>query len=138
MSVINMQTIRYINLLDQESRVKTRKCFVYNNTIIFAVPENQISKAIGPNALNVKKVQEKLGKRIRIIKEAAGAGDASRFVEDIVEPIKFKSLEIKDNEMMISAGSMQNKASLLGRNKRRYEEIKQIVSDTFNLELKII
>ena len=35
MAIINMQTMRYINLLDKASNVKTRKCFVYNNTIYF-------------------------------------------------------------------------------------------------------
>ena len=65
MSTINIQTMRYINLLDSTSRVKTRKCFVYNNTIIFAVPSELMSRAIGPNASNIHYLQEKLGKRIR-------------------------------------------------------------------------
>ena len=57
MTVINMQTMRYLNLLDKESRVRTTTCFVYNNTIIFAVPPYLVSRAIGPNALNTKKLQ---------------------------------------------------------------------------------
>ena len=67
MSIINMQTIRYINLLDRASNVKTSKCYTYNNAIIFAVPKNLVSKAIGPDASNVRLIQEKLGKRVRII-----------------------------------------------------------------------
>ena len=137
MSVIDMQTMRYINLLDRASQVKTRKCFVYNGTIIFAVPGNMVSQAIGPDAINIRRLQEKIGKRIRIVREAASSYDAERFVQDIVMPAKFKSIEIKENELIISAGSVQNKATLLGRNKKRFEELKTIVEDTFGLELKV-
>ncbi len=138
MSVINMQTMRYINLLDKTSRVKTRRCFLYNNSIIFAVPKALMSKAIGADASNIKKLQEKLSKRVRIIKEPVNEEDAQRFISDLVTPIKFKSLEIKDKEMIISAGGTQNKAALIGRNKGRLMELKQIVEDVCNLSLKII
>ena len=137
MSVINIQTMHYINLLDTASRVKTRKCYAYNGMIIFAVPRQFLSQAIGPNASNIKFMNDKLGKRIRIIEEATGLTDAQRFVADIVSPVGFKSLEIKDGVFVLTAG-MQSKAALLGRNKRRYEELRQILKDTFNLELKIV
>ena len=138
MTTIDMQTMRYINLLDRASRVKTRKCFVYNNTIIFAVPRMLMSQAIGPDAMHVKNLREQLGKRIKIISEPQGIGDAIRFIEDIIEPVRFKSLDIVDNTMVITSGSQQTKAALLGRNKIRLEELKRIIQDNFELELKVI
>lgn len=133
-----MQTMRYINLLDRTTRVKTSKCFIYNNTIIFAVPKFMLAKAIGPDALYIKQIQEQLGKRVRIIKEAEGTQDAEKFIQDVVFPIKFKSVEIKDNAVVIAAGGTQNKAALFGRNKTRFAELKKIIENTFNLELKIV
>ena len=133
-----MQTIRYINLLDGISRVRTSKCFIYNNIIIFAVPRMMVSRAIGPNAIHVRELQEKLGKRIRIISEAEGPDDMVRFIEDVISPIRFKSLEITPEGVVITAGSTQVKASLLGRNKKRLEEMSQIVKDTFGLELRVL
>ena len=138
MSIINLQTMRYINLLDRTSNVKTRKCFIYNNTIIFAVPKKLVSKAIGPDALNVKRIQQNLGKRIRIIEEAESLGDAKRFVEDIVSPIRFKSLEQRGGLFILTAGGTQNKAALIGRDKKRLEELKQILQDCFTINLKIV
>ena len=137
MATINMQIMRYINLLNKIARVKIRKCFVYNNTIIFAVPAGLMSKAIGPKGKNVRALQERLGKRIKVIKEAEEIDDAERFVEDIVEPVTFVSLEVKDNKIIITAGT-RSKAALLGRNKRRLAELSRIVEDYFGKELKII
>lgn len=138
MAIIDMKTMRYINLLDKVSRVKTRRCFVHNNTIFFAVPGSQISKAIGPSAQNVRKMQESTGLKIKIIKDADGVEDAKRFVEDIVSPVKVKSIEVRENALVITGGSNQNKATLIGRNKRRYEELKKVINDFFRLDLKII
>lgn len=133
-----MQTMRYINLLDSVSRVKTSKCFNYNSMIIFAVPKSFVSRAIGQGAVNIRNMQQVLGKKIRIISEAEGNSDAERFINDIVNPIKFKSLEIRDNEMILTSGSMQNKAGLMGRNKTRLDELSLIVKNIFNLDLKLL
>lgn len=130
--------MRYINLLDRASRVKTKQCFIYNNTIFFSVPRELVSKAIGPAALNVKKIQENLGKKVRIVSEPRGVFDAPRFVQDLVSPTKFKSLEIKGNSFILTAGSNQNKAILIGRNRKRFEELHRILQDLFGVDLEII
>lgn len=138
MAVINMQAMRYLNLLDKVARVKTTTCFTHNNTVFFAVRDGDISKAIGFGAINIKKIQESLGKKVKIIREPDGIQDSKRFIEDIVAPVRFKSIEIKDNCAIITAGNMQAKASLIGRNRRRFDELKKILHETFNLDLKII
>ncbi len=138
MSILNLQTIRYLNLLDQTSRVQTRTCFIYNNTIFFAVPSYLVSRAIGPNSINIRLLQEKLGKRIKIIRTAKGINDAERFIRDIIAPVTFKSLEINDRIIFLNSGSMQNKASLIGRDKRRLSELSLITRDIFNMDLKIV
>lgn len=137
MTTINMQLMRYINLLNKIANVRTKKCFLYNNKIIFAVPSRFISRAIGPTGKNIKEIQHKLGKRVKIIKEADGINDAKRFVEDVVEPVGFVSFEVNENQIIITAG-VRNKAALLGRHKRRYIELSKIVNDNFGKELKIV
>lgn len=138
MATISMQTMRYINLLDRASQVKTKQCFVYNNTIFFAVPRQMVSKAIGPAALNVKRIQENLGKKVKIIPAPEGLEDAQVFIHNLVFPNKFKSLEIKGSSFILTAGSNQNKAVLIGRNKRRFEELQKIIQDIFHMDLKIL
>lgn len=132
-----MQTMRYINLLNRITHVKTRKCFLYNNTIIFAVPSKMLSKTIGPGGKNIREIQQQLGRKVKVIKEVNDIKNASKFIEDIVDPVEFVSLEIKENEIIITAGS-RNKAALLGRNKRRLIELAKIIEDNFDKELRIV
>ncbi len=133
-----MQTMRYINLLDKESQVKTSNCFVYNNTIFFAVPRPMMSKAIGPSASHIKSLQNKLGKRVKIISQPSGLEDYNSFIKSIVEPVGFKSLEIKDNTIILTAGGKQNKAGLIGRNKQRIMELKKITISFFKKDVRVL
>lgn len=137
MAILDLQTIHYINLLDGVSGVKTRKCFTYNNSIFFAVPKELISKAIGQGAINIKKMHERLNKKIKIISEPKGKEDLEKFISDIVEPVSFKQIDIDANTVVLNAGS-QSKAALIGRNRRRETELKQIILDNFGMELKIV
>lgn len=137
MTVINMQLMRYINLLDRVSHVKTMKCYLYNNCIVFAVPKIMVARAIGHNAENIRYMSQQIGKRIKVIAQTEGLTDAQRFISDIVSPVGFNEITISDGVLTLNAGS-QSKAALIGRERRREQELHQIIKDTFGLDLKIV
>ena len=134
---IDMQGMRYLNLFEKVTRVSTRFFFYYNNMVIFCVPRKMLPMALGKENSNLKKINQILKKKIRIVPIPLGIGDAERFIQLIINPVSFKEIAITDNEIVITAGS-QNKASLLGRNKRRLIEMQKIVGDFFNREVKIV
>jgi transcription antitermination factor NusA-like protein len=96
-----------------------------------------VHKAIGEHGNNIKRMQDQLGKRIRVVQEPDGVSDIARFILDIIKPVDFKEVEVKEQEIIITAGS-QNKAALIGRNRRRHEELNQILKDIFGKELTIL
>ena len=136
-NTIDMQDMRHLNLFNQISRVRTRFCFKYNNTLIFCVPHLMLQKAIGENGRNVKKIKEILKINVKIIPSPRGVQDARRFIESVVNPVRFNEMEISGDEMIINAGK-QNKASLIGRDRRRFFELQKVVSGFFEKDLKII
>ena len=136
-NTIDMKDLRHLNLFGKITRINTRFCFEYNNTIVFCVPRPLISKAIGKDSSNLRRMSEILKKKIRVIPTPNGVEDAKVFVEAIVKPVEFKDLEVKDNEIVLTAGS-QSKAALIGRNKRRLLEMQKIVSSFFGKEFRIV
>ena len=113
---INMQEMRYINLFSKITKIPTMNCFLYNNQIIFAVPRSKVSIAIGKDAANVRKLRGILGRKIRIVampvrEDFEGIG---KFVEDVVSPVEFTKVDVKDTSVVITAGR-QSKAALIGR-----------------------
>lgn len=137
-STISMQDMRYLNLFGQITRVNTRFCFIYNDTIYFCVPKNLISRAIGEEGRNVREMHEIIGRRIRIIPMPLGIFHVRPFIEAIVSPITFKNVVADGNEIVLTAGTTQNKAMLLGREKRRLLEMQGIIRNFFGKEFRII
>ena len=82
-------------------------------------------------------MSEILGKKIKVIPIPRGIYDARGFIEKIVNPLTFRGLEVKNNEIILTAGS-QNKAALIGRNKRRFFELQKISKDYLGKEFKIV
>lgn len=134
---IDMQVMRYINLFSRISGITPKHCFVYNATVIFVVPEGKLSKAIGENGRNIKQMSEILNKKVKVVLLPQGIGDAEKFISTIIYPAQLKSVEIKDNFLVINAGQ-QNKAMLIGRNKSRLDEMKKIIKNYFGRELRIV
>ncbi len=134
---ISMQDIRYLNLFRKITGVSTRYVLKYNEGLIFCVPKSLLSKAIGENAKNLKKMNEILRKRIKVIPIPRGIHHAKDFIEAIVSPVQFKNLEVKDDEIILTAGK-QSKAALLGRDKRRLHEMQKIVKNFFKKDFKIV
>lgn len=130
--VLDMQFIRYANLFSKVTRLTTNHCFEYNHTIIFVVPRSLVMRAIGPNNMNLRRLSEILGKKVKIIAIPKGIEDIRNFVSIITYPIRFKSIEIRDGEAIISA-NMQSKASLIGKEKARLSEMEDILGQYFGI-----
>ena len=136
-NTIDMQGMRYLNLFEKITKVTTRYFFRYNETIMFCVPRPLLNKSLGKNNENLRKISEILKKRIRIIAQPKGIQDAKFFIQAIINPMTFKELEVKGNELILTAGNA-NKAALIGRNKRRFFEMQKIIEDYFKKDFKII
>ena len=134
---IDMQFMRYINLFRKISKISTTNCFVYNHTIIFAVPKRFVSIAIGKNGANMKKIGEILRKKIKVVEMPEDKEMVKKFVKEIVEPITFNKIELKNNVVMISAGR-QSKAALIGRGRQREKELSEILHKYFKMGVRIV
>ena len=129
--------MRYLNLFGKITGVDTRYCFKYNSYIVFSIPRHFVSKAIGEGGRNVREMNRILGRKIKIIPHPEKKEDMGDFIAGIITPVTFKNLEIKNNEIILTAGN-QNKAALIGRNKARILEMQKIIKDFFGMEFRIV
>jgi NusA-like KH domain protein len=131
---LDLDLIHSINLFSRITRVHTKCCFRYNNWLIFVVPQQMISKAIGAGGENVRQMSRMLKLKVKVIPSST----IEPFVKSIVYPIRFKRLSVENNEATIFAGP-NSKASLIGRDKIRLHELERILKDYFSIrELKIV
>jgi len=130
---LDMKFIRYLNLFEKITKVRTQHCFIYNFTIVFLVPQRDMAKAIGESGKNIKKLSQILEKKVKIITIPSGIEYIEKFILDIIYPVKFKNIEIKEDRLVISAG-LQSRAALIGRNKSRLNEMKEILQQYFGIK----
>jgi len=132
--IIDMQLMRYINLFAKTTGVQTTKVFVYNNQIVFAVPKAKVSMAIGKGAVNVRRLNEILRKKIKVVTMPAIDDDdgIGKFVEDTVSPIEFTKVEVKEDSVVVTAGR-QSKAALIGRGRQREKELADVLKNFFHI-----
>lgn len=133
MKVLDMKFIRYANLFGNVTRIKCSHCFEYNNTIVFAIPRKLIMRAIGKDNINLERLSNVIGKRIKIVPIPNGREDIEGFVSIITRPVKFNAIELKGDEAVITAG-MQSKAVLIGRGKTRLNEMENILDQYFGVK----
>ena len=103
--VLNMQFIRYANLFNRVTRIRTNHCFEYNNAIVFAIPRHFVMKAIGKNNINLEKLSRVIGKRIKIVAIPNGKEDITGFVSMITKPVKFNGIELKGHRAITESFS---------------------------------
>ena len=135
----DMQLIRYVNLFSKVTRTRAKHCFIYNNTVIFVVSKRDVSRSIGKDNSNLRRLSEIILKKIRIVGEPSSDSDIENFISIIVSPVKFKSVELnhESGEAVISAGR-ESKARLIGRERVREKELSDILKQYFQVKkLKI-
>jgi transcription antitermination factor NusA-like protein len=128
--VLDMQFIRYANLFYNVTRIRSKHCFEYNHTIVFVVPKHLVMRSIGQDNRNLEKLSSIIGKKIKIVADPNGINDIKNFLSVITKPVRFNSIDIVDDEVVINAGN-QNKASLIGRDKVRLGEMSNIIEQYF-------
>lgn len=130
---LDMKTIQNMNLFEKITRVKSRCCFTYNNTLIFVVPKNLMSRALGENASNISYLGNKLNKKVRIVANPLGTHDIEQFIKSIIYPNDLKNIVLENNELIIFS-LPRTKAALIGRNKQRIEELSDILEQFFGIK----
>ena len=135
--IIDMQFMRYLNLFERISRVRTKHCGIYNSTIIFFVDASEAARAIGEKGRNIRRIGEILNRKVKVVALPRDAMEISRFIEMVVYPVKFRGIEVNSEEIVINAGRM-SKAALIGRNRARQEELEKITKEHLNMGVRIV
>jgi transcription antitermination factor NusA-like protein len=138
-NVIDMQSMRQMNLFSQISHVQTKHFFSYNNTLVFGVPMSKVSQAIGRDASNIKQLNQILRRKIKVIAmpEKDDVKGIIRFVTELVEPVELNKVELNGGKLEINATRI-NRAVLIGRNRIREKELIKILKSAFGIVELII
>ncbi len=132
---LDLNLIGYINIFGKLTKVNAKDCFYSENELVFVVKQADLTRAIGKQGVNIKKVSNLLKKKIKVI---AFNDDIVKFVGNLIYPIKAKEIRKEDNKVIITAENNTDKGRIFGRSKENLKEIQGIVNKYFkDIELII-
>ena len=132
-----------IKLFDAITGTNTLDCVIIPDgdadRIIFMVNRAELSKAVGKNGINVKKMKEKLNKSIDII---AYSDELNKFIRYLLYPAKIESIEEQKRndgkKVMVVSVRNEDKGIAIGKSGRNITKVNIFVKRHFNIDSVII
>lgn len=122
--------MRYITLFESLTGAKVKDCIV-NDIIVFIIHENEMGKAIGKHGSNIKRVENTLKKKIKLVEFN---NDVSQFVQNLIYPLKAKEIKEEDGIVAIHVDDRKTKGLLIGRDRHNISLVNDIVKRYFKVE----
>ena len=127
-------SMKLMSMFESITRARLKDCFENKGQMVFVVEEGEIGKALGKKASNVKRIEDMLKKRIRIIEFSS---DIVKFVRNVIMPNKAEDITYSDGIITITPTDPKSRGFLIGRAaeilrnneeivKRYYSELKEI------------
>lgn len=124
------------SLMEKITGAKVKDCFRdEEGTVYFVVGKGDFGKAVGKGGSSIKKVQQELGKRVKIIEYA---DDAVYFVKNIIHPLRAQDIAKEEGFLLIKETNKKAKSLLIGRGGKNLKIINRAVKRFFNYEVKVV
>ena len=126
------------SIVDRISRVQVKDCFKDEDgeTIYFVVGAGEIGKAIGKNGENIRKIQQELGKRVRLVEFAE---EIASFIKNFIYPAQVREIVQMGSLVEVRDDNRKTKSLLIGRDGRNLRLLNRAVKRFFNVdEVKVV
>ncbi|MBD3204187.1 NusA-like transcription termination signal-binding factor [Candidatus Woesearchaeota archaeon] len=129
--------LKLMNLFEKITKANLKDCFIDDNSLLtFIVKENEIGKAIGKNARNVKKLERLLKRKIKIVEYSS---NVTKFVKNLVSPLKPDEIVKENSIIKIKSRNTRTKGLLIGKNSKNLKNNIKITKKYFKIkDIKVI
>ena len=122
--------MKIISIFENITGAKLRDC-ISNERLLFIVDENEMGRAIGKNGINIKRLENMLKKKIRIVGYSA---DVLQFIKNMLYPLQVLNIENNEGSIVITGPNTKTKAMIIGRNKQNLNSLIAILKRYFDIK----
>lgn len=122
--------MKLITIFESMTGAKVKDC-IANEKLIFIMEENEMGKAIGKNGVNIKRMENMLKKKIKLVEFN---NDVLQFVKNMVYPIDVLKVEQDNGTLTIHGKDTSTKAMLIGRERQNINHLSDIVKRYFDVK----
>ncbi len=134
--VYDTGTMQVMAHFEQMTRSRLKDCIVREQQVIFVVEPGDIGKAIGPRGANVRRLEDALKKKVKMVEYAH---ELVSFIKNLAYPIDVKEVrEQDDGVVVIMPPDLKSRGLLIGRNAQTLRNYEAVVQRFFPIkELKV-
>lgn len=129
----------FMSLFERITGAQIKDCYLDKvlNCITFIVQPGQLGRALGKKACNVRILQEKIKKNIRVVEFNP---NITEFVRNMVAPLKAERVDQdEDGTVVITGPDTQTKGLLIGRNAQNLRNLENNVRRHFEVkEIRVV
>jgi len=134
MNVITSEIMGFINVFESTTRARVKDCYKGHNELIFIVHEGEAGKAIGKKGENIRRINNLLKKRVKVVEFN---DDPLKFISNLIMPIRAEVRFEDEKTVVIEGKGAKFKQAVLGSERKNLKELQTIVSNYFDVEIKV-
>lgn len=126
------ELIKVMSLFNSITRAKLKDYFVDETGLsVFVVQEHEIGKAVGKKGANVRILEDKLNRKIKIVEFNP---NLLKFVKNLVYPFKLEDVEQEGKTLKLKAGDSKTRGLLIGRSGKNLRNLEKTIKRYFDIE----
>lgn len=132
----DINVMRFISVFETLTRARVKDCFEQNGRLVFIVGEGEIAKAIGKGGSNIRKLENLIKKKIKVVEFSP---ELLEFVRNVVAPLKVADIVEEEGVVKITPPDSQTRGLLIGRGAVNLRGFEAIVKRHFEItEIKVV
>ncbi|MFT4893042.1 MAG: N utilization substance protein A [Candidatus Nanohaloarchaea archaeon] len=131
------ENIRTMNMFESITGVEAVDVITKEDEVYFVVPDGKAGMAIGKGGKIVKKIQNKLGKDVKIYEYSDNLG---KFLNNLV-PADLRGVDIEEedgNKKVEISVSSDNKGRVVGKNGNKIDSIREVLQRTHGVDEVVV
>jgi N utilization substance protein A len=133
--VYNIDAMKFMSLFETITRAKIKDCIIKETLVLFIVQPHEVGKAVGPKGANVKKLEQILKKRVKIVEFAS---EPVNFIKNLVHPLQVTEIIEDEGVYTMTPTDLKTRGLLIGRNAAHLRSYEEIIKRFFPIkELKV-
>ncbi len=127
----------FMSIFEKITRASVKDCLETDTHVVFIVQPGQMGKAIGKRATNIKKLENALKKKIRIVEFNPLKIE---FIKNLLYPRKYTDIEEKEGIIIIKGDNIEEKSIIIGKKAQNLREMEIICKRYFDdiKEIKVV
>ena len=129
---LDLQTIGLIQHFEKITRAKVKDCFVDKLELLtFVVQPGQLRNAVGKQGFNVKRLEQHLNRKLKIIEFNP---TLERFVRNVLFPSKVEEVTKEENIITVKPLDSKTRGLIIGRNAQNLRNSEATIKRYFQIE----